>query len=120
MGKVEGLKSLKANIAKRLRKATAGTKLGKASVVVGYTQQYAIYVHENLEAIHPIGNAKFLERPFRELEPKAAGIISQAIHNGASLPDALMLLGLRLQRESQEQVPIDTGALKGSAFTRKL
>ena len=36
------------------------------SVIVGYTEEYAIFVHENLEAHHNNGQAKFLEQPLRE------------------------------------------------------
>lgn len=32
--------------------------------VIGFGTDYAIYVHEDMEARHPVGNAKFLERPF--------------------------------------------------------
>ena len=32
--------------------------------VVGYGTDYALPVHERMEAQHPVGNAKFLERPF--------------------------------------------------------
>lgn len=35
-------------------------KTGEASVY--YTADYALIVHENLEAVHPIGEAKFLEK----------------------------------------------------------
>jgi hypothetical protein len=28
------------------------------------TDSYALYVHENLEAFHPVGTAKYLEMPF--------------------------------------------------------
>lgn len=31
-------------------------------VVVGYQADYAIFVHENVEAHHPVGEAKFLEK----------------------------------------------------------
>ena len=32
-------------------------------VVLGYPKDYAIYVHENMEAHHEVGQAKFLETP---------------------------------------------------------
>lgn len=35
---------------------------GSEKVLVGYTAAYAPYVHENLEARHEIGEAKFLEK----------------------------------------------------------
>lgn len=120
MGKVTGLKSLQDTLRKKLRKAGAGTTGGKASVIVGYTQQYAIFVHEDLTAAHPVGNAKFLEAPFRRLAPSVPGIVKAVIAKGGTLPQGLMVAGLRLQRESQQEVPVDTGALKGSAFTRKV
>lgn len=38
----------------------------KPSVTVGFEEEYAIYVHENLEAHHDVGQAKFLEQPLKE------------------------------------------------------
>lgn len=90
---------------------------GTVSVAVGYTQAYAIYVHENLKSHHPIGEAKFLERPFRELGPDLASQITDDLRNGVSFPMALLRAGLLVQRESQLLVPVDTGALRASAFT---
>ncbi len=46
------------------------------AAVVGYTQAYAVVVHEDLEAHHPVGEAKYLERPARELAPELAAIIA--------------------------------------------
>ena len=42
------------------------------SVVVGFEEEYAIFVHENLEAHHNNGQAKFLEQPLRENADKYA------------------------------------------------
>lgn len=39
------------------------------SVEVGYTTEYAIYVHEILRYRHPTGKAKFLEDPFNRRAP---------------------------------------------------
>jgi len=36
----------------------------------GAASGYAIYVHEDLNATHPVGNAKFLERPFLAALPQ--------------------------------------------------
>ena len=89
------------------------------TVQVGYTAQYAIYVHENLEANHPNGGqAKFLEQPARELQPVLAKIISNSMKSGSTLEQGMLMAGLHLQGESQKLVPIDTGNLKASAFTR--
>ncbi len=89
-----------------------------AAVLVGYTASYAIYVHENLEAYHEVGQAKFLEEPARTLRPEIVSIIDQALQAGQSMGDALLLAGLRLQAESQLLCPVDTGNLRASAFTR--
>lgn len=35
----------------------------------GAAEDYAIYVHEDLDAWHRVGNAKFVERPLKEAEP---------------------------------------------------
>lgn len=35
---------------------------GTKSVFIGYTASYAVFVHEDLEAIHKVGEAKFLEK----------------------------------------------------------
>jgi len=88
-------------------------------VVVGYTAQYAIYVHENLEANHPNGGqAKYLEQPARELQPQLAKIITNGVKKKLGLEQSIYLAGLHLQGESQKLVPVDTGNLKASAFTR--
>jgi hypothetical protein len=45
-------------------------------VTVGYTQSYAIYVHENLEARHKPGKiAKYLEKPARDYRQEMLQII---------------------------------------------
>lgn len=112
MAKITGVEAVRAALRARLKKGFG------ASVIVGYTQAYAIYVHENLEAHHPVGQAKFLEQPAREEADKLGEIVATAVKKGSTLPEALLLAGLYLQRASQLLVPVDTGALKGSAFTR--
>jgi hypothetical protein len=43
-------------------KASAYTrKYNEEAIEIGFTAAYAVYVHENLEAHHPVGQAKFLE-----------------------------------------------------------
>jgi hypothetical protein len=39
------------------------------SVELSYGTDYAVYVHENLEAHHPVGQAKFLESVLNESAP---------------------------------------------------
>jgi len=56
-----------------------GEGLGSAAVV-GYGTDYAVYVHEDLEARHKPGKAaKFLETPLREKRDKIAKIVHDAI-----------------------------------------
>lgn len=119
MATVEGFREVQQTLAKLAKSARA--EHGK-SVIVGYTAAYAIYVHENLEAAHNTGQqAKFLEQPALDLSNSGElqRVIETAYKNGADLQTALALGGLRIQRESQRVVPIDTGNLRGSAFTRK-
>jgi len=49
-----------------------------ADVVVGYVADYAVYVHENLQAKHKPGKqAKFLEQPAREKRGEIIKIIEK-------------------------------------------
>lgn len=116
----------------KLRGRTAEVKkdVGK-SVIVGYTAEYAIYVHENMEmklkgqpresgiGVYwgPHGQPKFLEGPVKRLKNELAKIISSSVKK-VGLVQAMFLAGLRLQKESQELVPVEYGNLKASAFTR--
>lgn len=138
--KIEGLSKL----VSKLQKMAAKAKGENASVIVGYTAAYALYVHEAVgEKLRglprspevdkkgnpkpargyywdPQGRAqsKFLEEPARTLQPELAQIVQKALMQGKTLSQALLLAGLRLQRESQLRCPVDTGNLKASAFTR--
>lgn len=105
-------------VAKLRRKAAYAKANLNAVCLVGYTTSYALFVHENLEAYHEVGQAKFLEQPARTLQPELVSIIDQALMAGQTMGDALLLAGLRLQAESQLLCPVDTGNLRASAFTR--
>lgn len=108
------------------------------SVIVGFTAEYALYVHENMEmslAGQPrrkpskgmywdpqgIAGPKFLEGPARELSNSGelGRILREVYRAGRSIMQGLLACGLRIQREAQQRVPVDTGNLKNSAFTRK-
>lgn len=64
---------------------------------------------------------KFLEQPARELtnSGELQRVVVGAVKQGMGLVQALKKGGHRIQRESQKLVPVDTGNLKGSAFTAK-
>lgn len=121
MASIEGVDKVVAALHRLAKERfVSGNEVAGCSVIVGYTANYGLFVHENLEAKHKEGKqAKFLEQPARELRPVLAGLVRTAVLNGAPLQQGLYIAGLRLQRESQKLVPIDTGNLKGSAFTRK-
>lgn len=116
MPAITNIKRLKTKL-ERLQDKYVGSET--PSVVVGYTANYAIYVHERPARHAPGKQMKFLEQPARQLSGELGNIITTAIEGGSKLLPALYLAGLRLQRDSQEIVPIDTGNLKGSAFTAK-
>jgi len=64
------------------------------------------------------GQAKFLEHPAQELQAEFGKIIMEMLMGKGTLAQGLLKAGLRLQREAQLRVPVDTGNLKNSAFTR--
>lgn len=99
-------------------KAKAAEQQGEPSVVVGFTAKYALYVHEDVYATHTVGQAKYLEQPARTMRPVLARIVRDAMKKGVPLPKALLMAGLRLQREAMLLCPVDTGALRASAFTK--
>lgn len=125
---------------RNFRKRSADlTRKVQVSVIVGYTAAYALYVHENREIWppgmrlagqprprnrglfwDPQGQAKpaFLIDPAREKRHEIGRIIVEVTKNTGSISSGMFMAGLYLQRLSQEQVPVDTGVLKASAFTR--
>ncbi len=114
MVKIEGLSNVLRMFSRSKRKYR---EANTASVTVGFTQKYALVVHEDRLARHTVGKAKYLEDPARENFKEIGEIIVTAISLGASFTDGLMVGGLFLQGLAQEETPVDTGALKASAFT---
>ena len=128
MAKVEGLTKLVAQLKARLDKVPPKP----VSVLVGYTSAYALYVHENMEqklrgqprpsgkGVYwgPQGQPKFLEAPARTFAPELGRIIRELVAKGQTLDKALVVAGMRLQRESMKLVPVEFGFLRASAFTR--
>lgn len=49
------------------------------TVALSFGTPYAIYVHENLEALHRVGQAKFLESTLRESQPYMAERIARRV-----------------------------------------
>lgn len=114
--KVTNIKVLRRKIQK-MRDAASNPKETHPMVQVGYTQSYAVHVHE-IQARHKAGKQwKYLEAPARSLASTLVQIVKDVVRQTGSLRKGLLLAGLRLQRESQKIVPIDTAALKASAYT---
>ena len=49
-----------------LKNSAYTRKVSDDAVEVGFSAAYAVYVHENLEAHHPTGQAQFLESALRD------------------------------------------------------
>ena len=131
--KIEGVDKLKSQM---LALAGQSKREDDVSVIVGYTAAYALHVHENIEMAgagmprkppgrglywDPQGRAqaKFLEAPARMYRERIKQIALDTYAKSKNLSQSLLMAGLYLQRESMLLVPVDTGNLKGSAFTRK-
>jgi hypothetical protein len=114
MAKVEGLSSVLKALGDRIEGAR---KEGSPKVRVSFTAAHAFFVHENRTAHHETGQAGFLLDSARDMAGDLAGIVAGAMKRGLALTDALLLAGLRLQREAQTRCPVDTGLLRSSAQT---
>jgi len=107
----------------KLRKHTDRLNQSKANketrCFIGYTQDYAIYVHEipDPPVHHPTGNWKFLEHPKKRMARILQEEIKRVYKQTQDIGLALTTAGLGLQRASQLEVPVDLGALKLSAYT---
>jgi hypothetical protein len=53
--------------------------IGTSIVAGGPAAPYAIYVHENLEAFHPVGQAKFIESVILESRPHMGARVAKRI-----------------------------------------
>lgn len=114
---IKGLTNVQAQFKLLKEKAKGARGSGEVVGIVGYTQDYAVYVHEDLTATHKEGKqAKFLEEPFRTNQPIINKLIADTYKETGDLELAIMTGALRLLRESQMVVPVDTGALRASGF----
>ncbi len=119
MLKVIGEKNLKRKWALM---STEARKMQQLSVTVGFTQTYALKVHEDMTATHRRGQAKYLETPYKKERRKLGKIVRARLKKpktakAKTLLAALKMAGHYLQRAAQKMTPIDTGALRASAFT---
>ena len=110
--KLDGLKELNGKLKKLRRKYG-----GEQDVSVSFGTDYAIYVHENLEAHHTTGEAKYLEKAVLRNIDAAQSMIEKRTQS-TNLGLAMYTAGLLIQREAQKLTPVDTGQLKASARTQ--
>jgi hypothetical protein len=113
--KVEGLKQLIDALDGRRRDAK---RFHGLRLAVGYSAPYAIYVHENLQAHHPVGQAKFLETPARRHAKEIKRTVARALKSGTPPASAMSLGGIHLLSLSRPLVPVDTGVLRESGYVR--
>lgn len=100
------------------RRKTSADKDFGGTGSIGYTAPHALPVHERVDIFHPVGNAKYLERPWRENRPKVTKLIELRLQQGFTLRQAMLEALSIIFDESQAQVPVDTGALKASGFMK--
>lgn len=112
---MEGLNKLLGDLGKR--QEDSKHKDG-GSCTVGYAAPYSLFVHENLEAHHEHGQAKFLEQPARTMKDELAHSIRGDAEHGLGLVVALENVAKKLLAASQELVPEDTGVLKASGYVK--
>jgi len=113
---VEGVSRLVEDLLKRRARSQ---KKDNGICTVGYSAPYAIYVHEDLQANHPNGGqAKFLERPARQMRNELGTKIRGDAEHGIGLKVANLNAAKALLAASQPLVPVDTGALKASGFVQ--
>ncbi len=132
MPKIEGINELRTALSNLLTKSR---KEDNVSVSVGYTANYALWVHENTQMKlkgqpRPKGRgnywdppgrgqSKFLEEPARTKRDDIIRVVKEVALAGGSLSQALAVGGMRLIRESSKLVPVNVGNLKNSWFVRK-
>jgi hypothetical protein len=112
-------------LAKRLEaRAPGGRSRKRASVAVGYgatapASLYALYMHEDLSLKHPRGGqAKYLTGAIPAAAPYMAQAVRDVLAQGGTAAEAAREAGNELLVHSLALVPVDTGALKESAYVK--
>jgi hypothetical protein len=97
-------------------KADKARKDWAARLQVGYAAPYALFVHEDMQAVHPVGQAKFLEQPARTMRRQLADLLAARLRTG-TVRQALGEVGEALLAASLPLVPVKSGRLKESGFS---
>jgi hypothetical protein len=90
----------------------------QATAEVGFNAPHAIFVHENLQAAHKVGQAKFLTTAARQQAPAMRQVIRQELARKQGVETAVMRAARMLLAASTALVPVDTGFLRASGFAR--
>lgn len=103
-------------LAARLKAMAARHKSHSETDVVygGNGIDYAVLVHEDMEASHRVGGPKYLEQASRTTALQGADAVRKALAAGATLEDALAARAGLVLEASQPLVPVRSGALKAS------
>jgi hypothetical protein len=101
-------------VASMRRRAWFFGKQRLTEVHVGFSADYALRVHEDLEMPHKVGQAKFLETAIREMWDHVVPRVKYLLGNGYAMDAAMQAEGSRILARAQELVPVDTGFLRDS------
>lgn len=93
-------------------------KLRNVRGIVGYTAPYALRVHEDLEAFHKNGQAKFLEQPMRQYRNDLFRRVADSMKSGMPLRSAVLEALNILLAVSKNLVPVLTGYLRSSGVAK--
>lgn len=112
---LQGTRKFSQNI-KRMQEQVRKTE--KAAVVVGFSQRYAVFVHEHIpaNATYRVGQSKFLESTSRLFAEVLAQDIANGVKAGRPLLEVLLETGNVLLNATKDITPMDTGALRESGF----
>ncbi len=87
-------------------------------VKFGYAAQYAVYVHENPFAFHPIGKWHYLSDPLKRYRAQMGKVAAKTLRRKRSIEEAVYDMLEYFRPLTQEEVPYDTGFLHDSWFVR--
>lgn len=114
--KITGMSKLVANLN---RIAAKSKKEDDGAVIVGFSQNYAVHVHERTDLKHREGEAKFLEKAVAANAGQVSRMVAEIRRRKGSLIQGLLVAGMKIQGGAQNKTPVLTGALRASAYTAK-
>lgn len=111
--KVIGGQAIEREINKYLRFTTP-----LLTLEVGYDTPYAAKVHEDLNAFHPNGHAKYLQAAYEMNLGTYIGFVKYLWMKGIPFDKAMTEIAKLILMVSRKLVPVDTGQLRDSAYMR--